>query len=144
MMNGCGGDSGVAEWGVELGIGLRVRFHQEVDLLDQFGVVVFGLVSSASGVVVEAANAGAKFAETGRDGSATPAEDLFSASRFTFAVLEGHLGLELTTSKAGQFAGGGKDDVLHTGRQVGLHDRILFHEGTTSWKLVIAMWYRTR
>jgi hypothetical protein len=138
-MNGRGGDSGIAEWGVELGIGLRVRFHQDVDLLDQFGVIVFGLVSPTSGEVVEAANAGAVFAETGRDGIATPTEDLFGASRFTLAVLDGHLGLELAPSKASQFAGGGKDDVLHRGRQVGLHDRNLFHEGTTRWWLVVAM-----
>jgi hypothetical protein len=128
-MNRGGGDSGVAEWRVELGIGLRVRFHQDVDLLDQFGVVVFGLVSPPSGEVVEAANAGAVFAESGRDGIAAPTEDLFGASRFPLAVLDGHLRLKLAPSKAGQFAGGGKDDVLHRGRQVGLHDRVLVREG---------------
>lgn len=111
-MNGRSGDSGVAEWGVELGISLRVRFHQDVDLLDQFGVVVFGLVSPTSAEVVEAADAGALFAEAGRDGFATPAEDLLRASRFTLAILDGHLGLELATAKASQFAGGGKDDFL--------------------------------
>lgn len=100
-MNGRSGDAGVAECGVELGIGLRVRFHQDVDLLDQFGGVVFGLVSSASGEVVEAADAGAKFAQTGRDGGATPAKDVFGPSRFPLAVLEGHLGLEPAASKAG-------------------------------------------
>jgi hypothetical protein len=138
-MNGRGGDSGVAERGVELGIGLRVRFHQGVDLLDQFGVVDFGLVPPPSREIVEAADTGAVFAEAGRNGFAAPAEDLLSASRFPIAVLESHLGLELATTKAGHFAGGEKDDVLHRGRQGSLHDRILFHKGATSWQLVAAM-----
>ena len=143
LMNGRGGDSGIAEWGVELGIGLRVRFHQGVDWLGQFGVVVFGLVSSAGGEVIETADTGAKFAEAGLDRFATPAEYLFGASGIPFAVRDGHLGLELTASKAGQFAGGGKDDFLHRGQQVGRHECILVREGATSGELVAAMGYHT-
>jgi hypothetical protein len=136
LMKGGGGDAGIAEWGVELGIGLRVRFHQAVDSLDQFGVVVFGLVPPTGREVVETADARAPFAQTRRDGGATPAEELFRASWFRVAVLDRHLGLELTPPKAGQFARGGKDDVLQRGRQVGVHERVLVREGATSESLV--------
>jgi hypothetical protein len=132
LVNGCGGDPSVAERGVELGVGLRVRFDQDVDLLDQLGVVVFGLVSSAAGEVVKAADAGAEFAETGRDGVASPAEDLFGASWLTVAVLEGHFGLELPAAKAGEFASGGKNDIKDGRSEVGVHDSILVREGTAS------------
>jgi hypothetical protein len=113
LVNGCGRDSGIAEWGVELRVGLRVRFHQGVDLLQQFGVVIFGLVSSAGAKVVETTHAGAKFAQTGGDGVATPAKDLLSASRLSVAILKGHFGLKLPAAKASQFAGGSEDDILH-------------------------------
>ena len=128
-VNGRGRDPGVAERGVELGVGLRVRFDQGVDLLDQLGVVVFGLVSSAGGEVVQAADAAAEFAEAGRDGVASPAEDLFGASWFAVAVLEGHFGLEVTAAKAGQVADGGENDVMKGGSEVGVHEGILVREG---------------
>ena len=134
LVNGRGRDPGVAERGVELGVGLRVRFDQDVDLLDQFGVVIFGLVSSAAGEVVEAADAGAEFAEAGRDGVTSPAEDLFGASWPTVAVLDGHFGLELTAAKAGQLPGRGENDILDCGSEVGVHDGILVREGAASGK----------
>jgi hypothetical protein len=95
-------------------------------------MVVFGLVSSTRGEVVEAADAGAEFAQAGRDGVASPAEDLFGASCLAVAVLDGHFGLELTAAKAGQLAGGGKNDLLEGGSKVGVHNGILVREGVAS------------
>ena len=132
VVNGGGGDARVAEWGVELGVGLRAGFQQGMDLLGHLRVVVFGLVPAAGGEVVETANAGAEFAEAGRNGIATPTEELFGAAWFARTVLEGHLGLELAAAKTGQFAGGREDDVLDGGGQVESHDRVLVREGTTS------------
>lgn len=138
-MNGRGGDSGITERRVELGIGLRVRFHQGMDLLNQFGMVVFSLVPSAGGEVVETADAGAKFAESGRHGIATPAKNPFGATRVSVAVLEGHFGLEPAASKAGELAGGGENDFRHDRRQAAVHDRILIREGAPSREAAAAM-----
>ena len=99
VVNGGGSDAGVAERGVELGVGLRVGFQQGMDLLRHLRVIVFGLVPSAGGEIIETADAGAAFAEAGRHGVTTPTEELFGATWFARAVLEGHLGLELAATK---------------------------------------------
>ena len=135
LVDGGGGDSGVAERSAELGVGLSERFHQDVDLSDQVGAVVLGLVSSAGGEVVDTAEAGPKFAQTGGNGFASPAEDLFGASRFSVAIVDGRFGLEPPASKAGQLAGGREDDIFDNRGQVAVHDRLLFREVATSWKL---------
>ena len=141
VVNGGGSDAGVAERGVELGVGLRVGFQQGMDLLRHLRVIVFGLVPSAGGEIIETADAGAAFAEAGRHGVSTPTEELFGATWFARAVLEGHLGLELAATKAGQFAGGREDDVLDGGGQVESHDRVLVREETTSKMLVVTKEY---
>jgi len=141
VVNGGGGDAGVAERGVELGVGLRVGFQQGMDLPGHLRVIVFGLVPSAGGEIIETADAGAEFAQSGRNGVATPTEDLFGAAWLASAVLEGHLGLELAAAKARQFAGGREDDVLDGGGQVESHDRVLVCEGTTSKTLAVSKEY---
>ena len=138
-MNGRGGDAGVAERGVELRVGLRVGFQQRVDLPDHFRAVVFGLVPTAGGEVVEAADAGAEFAETGFDRVPPPAEDLFGVAGFALAVLQGHLSLKLPTAKASQLASGRENDASGIDMQVLSHDCVPVLEVTTGRKPVAAI-----
>lgn len=96
-MDSLGRDACVGQGGFQLGIGLTEWLDQRLDLRDEFGVQFFAFVSSACGEVVLTANAGAKFVETGVDGIASSAEDLFRSTWLCLAVFECHLSLELPT-----------------------------------------------
>ena len=98
------GDACIGQWRLKLGVGLTCRLYERVDLIDQVGMLFFGLVTPACGKALHAANTRAEFVQAGVDGSTPPAEKSLGVSRTPRAILDRHLGLELPPAKTGQLA----------------------------------------
>ena len=68
LADGFGGDAGVGEGCLELGVGLGVRIDESANVLFQRGMEFLGRLASPQFVSVLAADAGAKFVQSGVDG----------------------------------------------------------------------------
>ena len=100
VADGLGGDASEGHGGLELRIGLALGVDEAVDVLLDLGAEFFGGFASAEVVGVEAADAAAKFVQTGVDGGASPAESGLGAACRAIAVFEGDLSLEAPASMA--------------------------------------------
>jgi hypothetical protein len=94
LADGLRGDAGVGEGGLELGVGLGVRLDQSADVFLQSRMQLLGGRAPAGRKVVEAADAGAEFVQTGVDGIASPAESGLGQPGGSAAVPMCHLGLK--------------------------------------------------
>lgn len=112
-MHGLGRDPRVGQRRLDLGIGLTDRFHERVNLRDQFRVQRFGWLASSGGEVLQAANPGAPFVQTGIHRFPSPTKDVFSLTRLAVTILNRHLGLKLPPPKSRQLARRRQDDFLH-------------------------------
>jgi hypothetical protein len=119
-----GRDAGECQRGLELGIGLGLRFDEAMDVCFQLRAAFFGLLASAEAASVQAADAGPLLVEPGFDSGASPAKGGFGGSRGAITILQSHFGLELPAFVAGKKFSSrldGLDDVVRES----FHGRLL-------------------
>ena len=122
--DGLGGDPGVGEGGLELGIGLGVRIDQAANVVLQRGVEFLGRLPPPRLERLDAADAGAKFIQAGVDGVTPPTEGSLGEAGGTAAVHVRHLGLEPPPLVPGEQGRRQQDGPTRIVREV-RHDRLL-------------------
>jgi len=124
VADGLGGDAGVGERGLELGIGLGVRGDEAADVNFHLGVPVLGGRPPPRLEMLDAADARTEFVQAGGDGVASPPEGGLGQAGGTAAVGVSHLRLEPPPLVPGEQCRGEQDGPPRVAREF-CHDRLL-------------------
>ena len=95
-------DTGVAKSGLELGVGLSLRFHDLVDFLGQLRMLLFSLLPAPGGEVIHTPKPRPQFIDSGVHIVPPSAKNGFRFSGGTVAILDGHASLELASFEPSQ------------------------------------------
>jgi len=100
LMHGLRRHPRIGQGCLELRVRLARWLHQGMNFLLQCWILCFGLVPAAGRESIHAANPSAALGKSGVHGFPSPPESRFGQTLLTRAILEGHLRLKLSPSKA--------------------------------------------